>query len=132
VTLAVVDNGTFGERRLKMVLELPRKSKGHRPKYFEDAAIDRVLAITLSLAGEVSVLRDRIDTIERLSSLGKPFGPVDVDSFEPSAEIATDRERWRANYLEQVLLVIQQDVDDLKRPHSAHSYEAAVKSVENT
>ncbi len=115
-----------------MALELPRKAKGQRPKYFEDAAIDRVLAITLSLAGEVSVLRDRIDTIERLSAIGKPFGPAEVDSFEPTAEIAADRERWRSNYLEQVLLVIQQDVDDLKQRNSTHSYDEAVQSVETT
>lgn len=129
--MAAADNGTFGERRRKMPLELPRKAKGQRPKYFDDPAIDRVLAITLSLAGEVSVLRDRIDTIERLSASGKPFGPADVDAFEPSNEIATDRERWRANYIEQVLLVIQQDVDDLQRRHSKRSYDEAVQSVEN-
>jgi hypothetical protein len=32
------------------------KAKGKRPHYFEDPAIDRVLSITMALAGEVSVM----------------------------------------------------------------------------
>ena len=114
-----------------MPIELPRKARGQRPQYFADPAIDRVMAITLSLAGEVSVMRDRMDTIERLCAEGKPFGPSDIDAYEPSSEVQAEREQRRAQYLEQVLLVIQQDVDDLER-RSESTYDEAVQSVETT
>jgi hypothetical protein len=42
------------------------KAKGKRPAYFQDPAIDRMLSITMALVGEVSVMRERLDTIERL------------------------------------------------------------------
>ena len=45
--------------------QLPRKASGPRPEYFEDPAIDKVLSMALALAGEVAVMRDRIDTLER-------------------------------------------------------------------
>ena len=106
-----------GRGSLTMTIELPRKAKGRRPSYFDDPGIERVLAITLALAGEVSVLRDRIDTIERLSAKGKPFGPAEVDGFTITAEIARLRDEQRTAFLDQVLLVIQQDVEELeKRP----------------
>ena len=42
------------------------KAKGKRPKYFDDPATDRTMSIVMALVGEVSVLRERLDTVERL------------------------------------------------------------------
>ena len=42
------------------------KAKGKRPSYFEDPAIDRTLSIVMAIAGEVAVLRERMDTIEQI------------------------------------------------------------------
>ena len=44
---------------------IPRVPKGKRPTYF-DPATDRLLDMVLALAGEVSVMRDRMETVERL------------------------------------------------------------------
>ncbi|MBW4504596.1 MAG: hypothetical protein KME57_34885 [Scytonema hyalinum WJT4-NPBG1] len=45
---------------------MSKTAKGKRPVYFEDPQTDKVLAIVMALIGEVSVLRERLDTIERL------------------------------------------------------------------
>ena len=42
------------------------KAKGKRPWFLEDADVERVMNITLVLMQEVSVLRERLDTVERL------------------------------------------------------------------
>ena len=52
-------------------ITLQKKARGERPQFFADPAIDKTLAITLALAGEVAVLRDRIDSIERLAEAGQ-------------------------------------------------------------
>ena len=67
------------------MLELQKKAKGERPRYFEDPAIDKVLSITLALAGEVAVLRDRVDTIERLSEAGQAH--TDLASRKTSGKL---------------------------------------------
>jgi hypothetical protein len=46
---------------------MSRKAKGKRPVYFNDPENDKLLAITMAVAGELSVLRERLDTIERLA-----------------------------------------------------------------
>ena len=51
-------------------IELRKKAKGERPQYFQDPAIDKVLAITMALAGEVAVMHDQIDTMQRLMEKG--------------------------------------------------------------
>ena len=37
-----------------------------RPAYFDDPSIDRVLGVVMSLAGEVAVTGERMDTLERV------------------------------------------------------------------
>jgi hypothetical protein len=54
-------------------IELQKKARGQRPEYFADPAIDKVLSITMALAGETAVMRDRMDTIERLLEAGLPM-----------------------------------------------------------
>ena len=42
------------------------KPKGKRPYFFDDPAVERVLAITMAVVQELAVTRERLDTIERL------------------------------------------------------------------
>ncbi len=45
---------------------MAKTAKGKRPVYFEDPQVDKLLAMVIALTGEVSVLRERIDNLERL------------------------------------------------------------------
>jgi hypothetical protein len=94
---------------------LPKTFKGKRPDFFDDPAVDRVLAIALAIAGEVSVLRDRVDSIERVAAAKGGFNKADVDAYEPPADVAQEREAWRQAYLNRIFHVIRQEIDDLKR-----------------
>ena len=40
-----------------------KRAKGKRPEYFDDFAIDRLMSIVMALVAEVSVVRQRLDTI---------------------------------------------------------------------
>ena len=40
------------------------KPKGKRPYFFDDPAVERVLNITMAVASELAVARERVDTLE--------------------------------------------------------------------
>lgn len=109
---------------------LQKKAKGSRPRYFDDPAIEKALSITLALAGEVSVLRDRLDTIERLAERGLPFGPAAVDAYVPDASVREERDRRREVFLDVVLRCVHQEVEGLAAEAEAASYDAAIADVE--
>ena len=46
----------------------PRTARGRRPYFFDDPNIDKLLAMIMALAGEVSVLPERLDTHEMLAA----------------------------------------------------------------
>ena len=112
-------------------IELQKKARGERPRYFDDPAIDKTLSITLALAGEVAVLRDRIDSIERLIEAGQPLSRAAVDAFVPDAAVRADRDAWREHFLDTVLRVVHQEREELEmRAAEAQPYSAAIDLVE--
>ena len=101
------------------MVELQKKARGERPRYFEDPAVDKLMAITLALAGEVAVMRDRMDTIERLAAAGKPISPEAVDAYEPDEAVRNTRDAWRETYLDVVLRIVHQEREELERQLAA-------------
>lgn len=109
--------------------ELQKKARGERPRYFQDPAVEKLLSITLALAGEVAVLRDRLDTVERLSAAGETPSPEAVDAYQPSAEVRAERDRWRDTYLDVVLRSVHQEREELERKAEQASYDEAITAV---
>lgn len=112
--------------------QLPRKASGPRPEYFEDPAIDKVLSMALALAGEVAVMRDRIDTLERLLAKGGKVSPEIIDAYEPSIEAKQSREAWREQFLDIIMRRIHQEKESLEAMTVTHTYDKLVEQVEKT
>ncbi|MSP67484.1 MAG: hypothetical protein EXQ96_05215 [Alphaproteobacteria bacterium] len=75
--------------------------------YFQDPAIDRVLGMVFTLAAEVQVLRDRLQSIEYLLDAKGTIRRADIDGFAPtgrqSDELARDRREFVATFMANVL-----------------------------
>ena len=101
--------------------ERPKIAKGKRPYFFDDPSVDKLLAIVMALTGEVSVLRDRIDTHERLAE-NKVWPTADnVETFELTEEIEKERDLRRSQYLDRVMRIITEELERLKRDQSSDS-----------
>jgi hypothetical protein len=92
------------------------KPAGKRP-YFLAQEVERVLAITMAVAQELAVARERIDTLERLLERNGLLNRADIDLFAPSKQEAAERGLWIQEYLTRVLRIVQQEgeagVDEL-------------------
>jgi hypothetical protein len=90
------------------------KAKGKRPAYFEDPAVDRTLSIVMALVGEVSVLRERLDTVERLLDSKGTISRADIEAFEPDRPAGEDRGLKTREYIARVMRGVQQDMEALE------------------
>ncbi len=110
---------------------LQLKAKGERPQYFEDPAIDKVLSITMALAGETAVLHDRVDTIERLLEAGVPLTRAAIDDYQPDEGVREERDAWRDRFLDNVLRIVHQEREELARKAADKvPYDEAIRLVE--
>ena len=89
------------------------KAKGKRPQYFEDSAIDRTLSILMALVGEVSVLRERLDTVERLLDAKGSISRADIDTYEPDRDAGHERGMLTREYIARIMRGVQQDMEAL-------------------
>jgi hypothetical protein len=93
-------------------VRIARTAKGERPQNFSDPAIDKLLGMTLSLASEVSVLRDRLDAMQRLVERHGLLSPGAIDAFEPTPAERAERDRARAQFMERLLLAVRRELEE--------------------
>ena len=109
-------------------VELKKRAKGARPTFFDDPTCDRLLAIVTALAGEVAVLRDRLDSLERVAERSGAIGPGEVEAYRPDAAGRAARDAWREAFLSRVLRIVhadrEADADD-----TPENYERAVEEL---
>jgi len=84
---------------------LPKVAKGKRSVFFDDPAIDQLMTFIVELSAEVSVVYDRIDTIERLLDKQKTISREDIESYRPDSETEADRNKRRTEYLKRVFRI---------------------------
>jgi hypothetical protein len=101
-----------------------KKSKGRRP-YFLDTDIERLTNIVLVLAQELSVVRERADTLERLLEESGVVTTAQIETFTPTKQQADERGAWTGEYLARVFRVLQQEREAATLVDEASSGEVA-------
>ena len=109
--------------------KLQRKAKGERPQFFPDRNVDKVVAMVMGLAGEVAVLHDRLDTVERLLEKKAGIKRSDIEKYQPGAKVMRERAAWREQFLAEVLRIVEIENEALANDDT-QDYDAAVDLVE--
>lgn len=95
------------------IKEAGRKAKGKRPYFFEDRQTEQLLNIVMAVAGEVAVMRERLDTVERLLEEKGSLTRDDIERWTPDADAARERQLWHQEYIARILRIIQQEREDI-------------------
>lgn len=105
------------------------KARGKRPYFLEDADAERVLSIAMAIAGELAVLRQRLDTIEELLETRGTLTREEIEAFVPSPAHAERRGRWQQEYLARILRILQQEAEAQERDDEPTSAEAGAEML---
>ena len=84
-------------------VKLPRTSKGARPQFFADPAVDQMMTFFLELMTEVSVIRERLDTVERLLDEKGSVSRADIEAYRADTGVEAERTAWRDAYFRRVM-----------------------------
>ncbi len=96
-------------------VKLQRTATGKKPQYFQDPTTDRLLSMVLELMGELSVVRDRLDTVERLIETNNLFKQAEIDNYQIPEDVDTFRTARREAYIARVLKSVRDEVDLLSQ-----------------
>lgn len=82
---------------------LARVAKGKAPVYLDERAIDNLYTIVITMAQENAVLRDRLDTVERLLDEQGTLARQSIEDYVPDTEAAAERDARNAAYIAKIL-----------------------------
>lgn len=91
-------------------IDLPRYSKGRRPSFFDDGAIDHLLAMVIELSAELSVVYGKVDRLERFLLDAGTIDPAALDAFELTPEALAEQDEWRNLFIERLYSSLRQHV----------------------
>jgi hypothetical protein len=96
----------------KTIAPRKRVAKGpKRPQYLQNPELDKFMMMFTALLADVSAIRDRLDTHERLAKLGKVATPEEVEAFKVDAEVQADREKQRDAMLSRVFRILLEELE---------------------
>ncbi len=87
--------------------------------FFEDEAVDRLFAMTMTLGAEISSVSEKLDTVLRLLERQQVIDPAAVAAFEPTDEEQAARDAARRNLVSALLAPFRQQADDLVQQAAA-------------
>lgn len=96
-------------------IKLPRASKGKRPSFYKDPAVDRLFAVVTALTAEVSVLWDRVDTVERLLDRDGTVSRAQIEGYRPDDAVEAERTARRDAFIGRVFQVIHEEAEAARR-----------------
>lgn len=109
----------------------PRTAKGKKPAYFADPATDKLLQMVVTLAGELSVVRDRLDLVERLATEAGAFDRSKLETMRLNEAATIERGANRADFVARVLRVLDQDLEEITNPE-ARAFDELVSKLGKT
>ena len=110
-------------------LNVARYSKGKRPEFYEEPAMDEAMSMIMVLSSELFVLRDRLDTFEAIAANKGLMLREEIDSFEPSQESAEEREARRQDFFQRLFFVANKRAAELVSNDTSGRYEAVLKNT---
>lgn len=105
-----------------------RKAAGpDRPSYLTGADTDKVMAIVLALMSEISSLRERLDTHERLAGEGVLSSHDAVEAYRPDGRVEDARTVWRKGFIRRLFRVVTEEVEMAKQDAAPSDSEGDVE-----
>ncbi len=108
---------------------LPRTAKGRRPQYFQDPAVDKLHLMVMALIEELSVTRDRLDTVERLIEKHGLFDVGEIEGYFPDLKADAERTQRRIAYIRRVMKGLTDEIENLRGENPALEFEEVVDVV---
>lgn len=110
-------------------VSLPRTVRGKRPGFYETPGVDDVLSMVMVLAQEVAVLRERLDSAERVAANHGIALTDEIEALPLDEQLLKAREQWRQDFYDRLFYLAKQRRSELEQKHSEDSYRETLDKV---
>ena len=109
--------------------QLERNARGKRPQFYDSPGLDEAMSMILVLANELSVVRDRLDTVEKVAAAKGVMLDADIEAFEPDQATLEARELRRQDFLARLFYLARKDAAEQQSGDTADRYTKALDDI---
>jgi hypothetical protein len=106
-----------------------RDAKGKRPEFFDAPGLDQAMSMIMVLASELTVLRDRLDSAERVAKGQGIDLAAGIEALELDQASLETREAWRQDFLGRLFYVARKDASEAAAAESAEGYRQVIEDI---
>jgi hypothetical protein len=106
-----------------------RYAKGARPHFYSESGLDHAMSMIMVLAQEFSVLRDRLDSMERV---GRKHGidfAKEIESLHYDQAALDEREAARQDFLRRLYYLSAKEAQELAESDTTERLKQVVETV---
>ncbi len=106
-----------------------KDAKGKRPQFYAEPGIDQLMSMVMVLAGEVCMLRDRMDAHERVAKLHGINLAEGIDALTLDDEALQAREAYRQDFLDRLFYLARKEANEAAAQESDEGYRATIADI---
>lgn len=106
-----------------------RHARGKRPQFYATPGMDDAMSMVLVLAQELSVLRDRVDAIERVSAAHGIDMAREIDGLVLDQPALDARELRRQQLFERLYYLVRKQAHELQQAESKQQYDQVISET---
>ena len=109
--------------------QLERNARGKRPQFYATPGLDEAMSMIMVLANELSVVRDRLDTVEKVAAAKGLVLDAEIEAFAPDQATLEARELRRQDFLARLFYLARKQAAELQTDDSAERYTATLEDI---
>jgi hypothetical protein len=109
--------------------QLERNARGKRPQFYATPGLDEAMSMIMVLANELSVVRDRLDTVEKVAAAKGLVLDAEIEAFEPDQATLETRELRRQDFLARLFYLARKQAAEIQTDDSAERYTATLDDI---
>lgn len=106
-----------------------RHARGKRPQFYETPGLDAAMSMIMVLANELCVVRDRLDSAERVAATKGIDLAGGIETLQLDQTALEEREARRQDFLQRLFYHQLKDADEAAQAHTEATYNAAIHDI---
>ncbi|MDK2757320.1 MAG: hypothetical protein KYX66_11330 [Blastomonas fulva] len=106
-----------------------KDAKGKRPQFYAEPGIDQLMSMVMVLAGEVCMLRDRMDAQERVARMHGINLAEGIDALTLDEEALQTREAYRQDFLDRLFYLARKEANEATAQETDEAYRATIADI---
>ncbi len=106
-----------------------RHARGKRPEFYDAPGVDEAMSMIMVLAGEIAVLRDRLDSAERVAKANGLDLAAGIETLVLDQAALEEREAWRQDFLERLFYLSTKQAAEAAEAQTADGFRQTIAEI---